>query len=148
LDPTFGIIRSGVPAQPEPSFGAFLGAVDSDKLFPGLKTANDHRDFDLIRDAATKETAAVLETLKTSAAGLTGEEAAARRAQHGPNLVAEEEHQSWLNRLYVAALNPPVILLTVPAIVAFATDSFLVPPRSLCCWSACNLKDSRLDLHW
>jgi P-type Mg2+ transporter len=89
-----------------------------------LKTATDHRDFDLIRDAAMQDAAAVLETLKTSVAGLTGEEAAARRTQHGPNEVAHEKHQSWLNRLYVAALNPLVILLTVLAILAFATEDF------------------------
>jgi Mg2+-importing ATPase len=89
-----------------------------------LKTPTDQRDFDLIRDAATKDTAAILETLKTSAAGLTEEEATTRLAQHGPNAVAQEKHQSWLNRLYVAALNPLVILLTVLAILAFATEDF------------------------
>ena len=89
-----------------------------------MKTATDHRDFDLIRDAATRESAAVLETLHTSAAGLTEAEAATRLAQYGPNAVAQEKHQSWLNRLCVAALNPLVILLSVLAIISFSMALF------------------------
>ena len=59
--------------------------------------------------------------LDTSPGGLSEEEAAARLEKHGPNEVAREKRQSWLSRLYVAARNPLVILLTVLAIVSFSS---------------------------
>jgi P-type Mg2+ transporter len=88
------------------------------------KNPDQQRGADLIHDAATGKIADLLKGLRTAAAGLTEAEAEARFAEHGPNEVAHEKHQSWLNRLYVAALNPLVILLTVLAILAFATEDF------------------------
>ena len=58
------------------------------------------------------------------AAGLTEDEAAARLAQYGPNQIARERRQSWLQRLYLAARNPLVILLTILAILSFATNDY------------------------
>ena len=61
----------------------------------------------------------MLRLLGTSPAGLTEEEAAARLEQYGPNEVGREKHEGWLQRLYVAARNPLVILLTVLATISF-----------------------------
>jgi Mg2+-importing ATPase len=78
----------------------------------------------LVRDAATQEIAAVLQQLRTSPAGLSEEEAAARLEQYGPNEVAHEKKHEWLRRLWVAVRNPLVILLTVLAILSYLTDDF------------------------
>ncbi|MCX6907011.1 MAG: cation-transporting P-type ATPase, partial [Verrucomicrobia bacterium] len=83
---------------------------------------NDNLASDFVQDAATTESTEVLRRLGTSAAGLTETEAAAQLEKHGPNEVAHEKQQGWLQRLYVAARNPLVILLTVLAVVAFATE--------------------------
>ena len=80
---------------------------------------NQNALSDLVRDAATKDSAEVLRSLNTSPAGLTEEEAAARLEQYGPNEVGREKHEGWLQRLYVAARNPLVILLTVLAGASF-----------------------------
>src|ERR1017187_9903679 len=79
---------------------------------------------DLIRDSATKDSAEVLRSLGTSLAGLTEDEAAARLEQYGPNEVGREKHEGWPQRLYVAARNPLVILLTILATLSFATRDF------------------------
>jgi P-type Mg2+ transporter len=91
---------------------------------PVLNGLKDPRAADPAQEAAGKEIAAVLESLQTSATGLTEEEAAARLERYGPNDVAHEKREGWLQRLYVAARNPLVILLTVLAILAFATEDF------------------------
>src|ERR1035437_3343883 len=88
------------------------------------KSPNNVKASDAVREAAMEEASAVLQRLGTSQTGLSEAEAATRLVQHGPNAVAQEKHQSWLNRLYVAALNPLVILLTVLAILAFVTGDF------------------------
>ena len=62
--------------------------------------------------------------METSAEGLTSEVAAARLEQFGPNEVAREKKQNWSQRLYLAARNPLVVLLTVLAILSFATGDF------------------------
>src|SRR5262245_56513360 len=76
------------------------------------------------QEAALLETPALLESLRTSPSGLTEDEAAARLEQYGPNEIAREKRQNWLDRLYVAARNPLVILLTVLAVLSFATGDF------------------------
>src|SRR5436309_2227842 len=76
------------------------------------------------QEAASLEAPALLESLGTSPAGLTEDEAAARLEQYGPNEIAREKRHSWLDRLYVAARNPLVILLTVLAVLSFATGDF------------------------
>src|SRR5271154_2775919 len=85
---------------------------------PANQKANDS-----IRDAATQETAEVLQRLNTSSSGLSQTEAEARLAQYGPNEVAQEKQHGWLLRLWVAVRNPLVILLAVIATITFATAS-------------------------
>ncbi len=88
---------------------------------PAEKKPENQRGPDLVRDAAMKECADTLQRLGTSPSGLTEEEAAERLEVFGPNEVAHEQKHGWLRRLYHAALNPLVILLTVIAILTFAT---------------------------
>jgi Mg2+-importing ATPase len=81
----------------------------------------NHKNGDLIREAATQEISVVLQQLRTSPAGLTGEEAAERLEIFGPNEVAQERKHEWLHRIWVAVRNPLVILLTVLATISYAT---------------------------
>jgi Mg2+-importing ATPase len=91
---------------------------------PALTSSTNVSQSDLARDAATKDSAEVLRSLGTSPAGLTEEEAAARLEQYGPNEVGREKHEGWPQRLYIAARNPLVILLTILATLSFATGDF------------------------
>jgi P-type Mg2+ transporter len=91
---------------------------------PDVISTSNQRTTDLVQDAATKEGADVLASLGTSPAGLSEAEAAARLEHYGPNEVAREKREGWPQRLYVAARNPLVILLTVLAILSFATGDF------------------------
>ncbi len=86
--------------------------------------APNQRSTDFAREAAVSEVADVLQKLQTSPAGLSDEEAARRLEEYGPNEVGREKHEGWLQRLYVAARNPLVILLTVLAILSYATGDF------------------------
>jgi Mg2+-importing ATPase len=88
---------------------------------PVEKNSNGQRTADLVRDAATQETAEILQRLNTSPTGLTEEEAAERLEVFGPNEVAQEKKHDWLWRLWVAVRNPLVILLMILAILTFAT---------------------------
>ena len=85
----------------------------------GLNNSTNQKTSDLVHEAAMEETAAVMQRLRTSPSGLTEAEAATRLEIHGPNEVAHERQQSWLYRLYIAARNPLVILLTILAIISF-----------------------------
>src|SRR5215471_2906625 len=91
---------------------------------PALKLSNGTRVADLIHEAAMKDTAEVLQSLGTSLNGLTDEEACERLEKYGPNEVAREKKQSWVQRLWVASRNPLVILLTVLAILSYATGDY------------------------
>src|SRR5271163_1123558 len=86
-----------------------------------MKNSDGQRTADLVRDAATQETTEILQRLNTSPAGLSEEEAAERLEVFGPNEVGQEKKHDWLWRLWVAVRNPLVILLTVLAIITFAT---------------------------
>jgi Mg2+-importing ATPase len=82
----------------------------------------DHRiAAELISEAATGEATAILARLNTPPTGLSEDEAAKRLEIYGPNEVGQEKHHEWLLRLYHAVRNPLVILLTVLAVVTFAT---------------------------
>jgi len=85
------------------------------------KKPNGQRSADLMRDAATTQTAELLQRLNSTPNGLTEEEAAERLEVFGPNEVAQEKAHGWLYRLWVAVRNPLVILLAVIATVTFAT---------------------------
>jgi Mg2+-importing ATPase len=64
---------------------------------------------------------AVFERLGSRSTGLTTDEAAARLAEHGPNVVAGDARKSVLVLLWHAVRNPLVVLLTVLTTVSFAT---------------------------
>ncbi len=76
---------------------------------------------DALHEAAAGDIAQILLRLKTTAAGLAQSEAAERLESVGPNEVGQEKKHEWFLRLYHALRNPLVILLTVLAIVTFAT---------------------------
>jgi Mg2+-importing ATPase len=75
----------------------------------------------MVREAATGEAAEILTRLKTAPTGLSDEDAAQRLVEFGPNEVGQEKKHNWLWRIWVAVRNPLVILLSVLAIVTFAT---------------------------
>src|SRR6516225_2677955 len=89
-----------------------------------VKEPDGVRTADLIRDAATEEVEEIFQRLKTSAQGLTEEEAAERLEVFGPNEVAQEAKHTWLSRLWTAVRNPLVILLSVLATLSYATEDF------------------------
>jgi P-type Mg2+ transporter len=82
------------------------------------------RSTDPAHESAMREAAEVLSTLDTSIDGLSAEEALRRLEEFGPNEVGREKHEGWVQRLYLAGRNPLVILLTVLAILSFATGDF------------------------
>jgi Mg2+-importing ATPase len=63
----------------------------------------------------------VLQIAETQETGLTEAEAAERLDRYGPNEVGQEKQHGWLWRLGLAVRNPLVILLSVLAIITFAT---------------------------
>jgi Mg2+-importing ATPase len=83
--------------------------------------ASNQLTNEFAQDAALKESAEILQALGASLTGLNEAEAAARLDQYGLNEVAREKKHGWLGRLYIAARNPLVILLTVLATLSFAT---------------------------
>src|SRR5580704_14092503 len=86
-----------------------------------LKKTDSLRTAELVRDAAINEASEILTRLETTPNGLSGDEAAERLEVFGPNEVAQEKKHDWLWRLWVAVRNPLVILLSVLAIITFAT---------------------------
>jgi len=88
---------------------------------PVEKKSNGQRANELLNDAAMNEAAEILQRLNTSPAGLSEAEAAERLEVFGPNEVAQEKQHGWLRRLWIASRNPLVILLTILAIITFAT---------------------------
>jgi len=75
----------------------------------------------ILAELAQLETSEVFSRMKTTPEGLSEGEAASRWAEVGPNVVAANKHRSWPWRLLTATRNPLVILLTVLAIISFAT---------------------------
>jgi Mg2+-importing ATPase len=74
-----------------------------------------------VDELATISVEALFQRIATSEAGLSEEEAEKRLDQFGPNEVAAEKEHTWIHRLFTAARNPLVILLTVLATVSYAT---------------------------
>src|SRR5689334_15734957 len=75
----------------------------------------------LLLEAASLELPGVFARLSTRAEGLTSEQAAARLAEHGPNVLPRDERPSLLRLLWRAVLDPLVILLAALATVSIAT---------------------------
>ncbi len=78
----------------------------------------------LLDEASGRTTAQVFQMLGSGPGGLTEAEAAERLAKHGPNEIGSEERHGWWHRFYTASRNPLVILLTVLAILSYATGDF------------------------
>src|SRR6185369_17559816 len=85
------------------------------------QSKSENRTASLLTEACTKPSEQVFQMLGTAPAGLTEAEAADRVLKYGANEVAYEKKHSWWHRLYTASRNPLVILLTVLAILSFAT---------------------------
>src|SRR5690349_20996217 len=75
----------------------------------------------IVVESASNDAATVYERLKTRPEGLTSAEAAARLAEHGPNVLASEGRAGIARLLWHAILNPLVILLAVLATISFLT---------------------------
>jgi P-type Mg2+ transporter len=95
-----------------------LGRQNSSRM-PATLNVQNQRATEATRDIAGKDSSEVLQCMSATLGGLTEEEATARLEKYGPNEVAREKQQNWVQRLYVAARNPLVILLTILAIVSF-----------------------------
>ena len=88
----------------------------------GQKISNHKPMMDTLGEAAAHESVEVLQSLGSSLNGLAEAEAEKRLTQYGPNEVGQEKRHEWLHRLWTAVRNPLVVLLTVLAILSFATD--------------------------
>ncbi len=89
---------------------------------PQSKTAT--RASPLLSEASSRPVEEVFQMLASKADGLTEAQAEERLTEFGPNEVAGEKKHSWWHRLYTASRNPLVILLTVLAVLSFATGDF------------------------
>src|SRR5262249_33094881 len=78
----------------------------------------------LLVEAARCEPDEACRKLETTLEGLTQAQAEERLGRHGPNEGAREREHGWTWRLLMAARNPLVILLTVLAAVALATEDY------------------------
>src|ERR1700692_1311263 len=74
-----------------------------------------------VLDAALKDGEELLQSLRTTAQGLTQTEAEERARTTGPNEVAQERRQGWPVRLLKIIRNPLVILLATLSAVSFGT---------------------------
>ncbi len=82
---------------------------------------NPARAVDALTEAATRDSAAVLQSLGSSPAGLTEPRPRRGWRNTAPMRSARKKNTTWLHRFYIAAVNPLVILLTILAVVTFAT---------------------------
>ena len=97
-------------------------------VFPPALLAKSHlhdkREMRVSREVVETvalDPAAVYARLRTRAEGLTSEEAAARLAEHGPNVLAKDARPGFWRLLWHGVRNPLVALLAVLATVSFAT---------------------------
>lgn len=74
-----------------------------------------------LAEIAAMDTAAICTRLDTGPDGLTTEEALARLARCGPNVLAKDQQAGVAKLLWHAVLNPLVVLLAVLATVSFTT---------------------------
>jgi P-type Mg2+ transporter len=75
----------------------------------------------ILVDSATMAIEPVLSRFSTRLEGLTDDDARARRARYGPNILAKDQCTSLAVLLWHAVINPLVILLAVLASISFAT---------------------------
>src|SRR5271166_5288014 len=91
---------------------------------PANATKSKHRNIRVspaVLDAAGKDGEELIQSLRTTATGLTQVEAEERARTAGPNEVAQERRQGWFVRLLKVMRNPLVILLGTLSAVSFAT---------------------------
>jgi P-type Mg2+ transporter len=88
---------------------------------PAKRKSPSGRDASALIGIARFDAAAALQHLGTPATGLTPEMVVERFEKFGPNEIGKEKQQGWLGRLLHAVQNPLVILLTILAVVTFAT---------------------------
>ena len=75
----------------------------------------------LLIELADVDVDAVYARLESRPTGLTAEEAAARLAEYGPNVLAKDRRPGLVKLLWHAVLNPLVVLLGVLATISLAT---------------------------
>jgi Mg2+-importing ATPase len=75
----------------------------------------------IVVESAAMDVAGVQVRLETRAEGLTAAEAAARLAEHGPNVLSADRRPGFGKLLWHAVLNPLVILLAALSAISFAT---------------------------
>ncbi len=92
------------------------------KLFAAIRHQKPQIEVSrAVVEAAAADPADVYALLSTRPGGLTPEEAAARLAEHGPNVLAKDRRAGPGKLLRNAVVNPLVLLLLVLAVVSFAT---------------------------
>jgi len=94
-------------------------------VFAAIRRERPHIQVSpIVVESAAMDGAAVYKRFATRHEGLTSEEAHARLAEHGPNVLTKDQRAGIGMLLWHAVLNPLVILLAVLASVSFATNDF------------------------
>jgi P-type Mg2+ transporter len=101
------------------------GVVLPKHLFAGIRHDRPHIQVSpIVIASAALEVADVYKRFATSPEGLPTEQARALLAEHGPNVLANDQRTGIGKLLWHAVLNPLVILLAVLASVSFGTGDF------------------------
>jgi Mg2+-importing ATPase len=116
-------------AGEKPSTEANSGATSAAKTppppgaspIPAKANERNIRVSPAVLDAAGKDGDALLQSLHTTAEGLTQAEAEQRARTWGPNEVAQERRRGWFLRLLIIIRNPLVILLTALSTISYVT---------------------------
>src|SRR6476620_7632917 len=94
-------------------------------LFAAIRHDKPHIQVSqIVIESAAMNVADVYMRFDTRPEGLTTEEAHARLAEHGPNVLTQDQRTGIGKLLWHAVLNPLVILLAVLVSVSFATGDF------------------------
>ena len=116
-------------AVEKPSIEANSGATSAAKTppppdaspIPAKAKEHNIRVSPAVLDAAGKDGDALLQSLHTTAEGLTQAEAEQRARTWGPNEVAQERRRGWFLRLLIIIRNPLVILLSALSAISYVT---------------------------
>jgi Mg2+-importing ATPase len=109
-------------APPEPEMSLMPPAIIPKGLFAGIRREKPQiRVSPVVIESSALDAAGVFARFGTRAEGLTSQEAAARLAEHGPNVLAKDQRAGIGRLLWHAVLNPLVILLAVLATVSMLT---------------------------
>ncbi len=115
-------VRPSVNVQTRPAMRKTLTAT-LPRHFPrpAPEQARETPAAPLLLEMAALSIPDVFARLHTSPAGLSETEVTDRRAQHGPNVVGQEQNFGQLRLLGHALVNPLVILLLILATISFLT---------------------------